>query len=136
MSQLMQKHTKNQKTRAEKKPTKNQVVEDDGALREALSDTLQLAGYAVESAADGSAALDILANHKMDIVVSDVQMRPMDGNLLLKSIKKNYPALPVVLITAYGTIQKAVSAMHDGAVDYLVKPFAADVLVDVVDRSA
>jgi len=112
------------------------VVEDDSALREALSDTLQLAGYAVESAADGSAALDILAKHKMDIVVSDVQMRPMDGNLLLKSIKKNYPALPVVLITAYGTIQKAVSAMHDGAVDYLVKPFEADVLVDVVERYA
>jgi len=117
-------------------PSKVLVVEDDGALREALSDTLQLAGYSVVSAADGSSALDILAKHKMDIVVSDVQMQPMDGNALLKQIKKEYPTLPVVLITAYGTVEKAVSAMHEGAADYLVKPFEADVLVNVVDRYA
>lgn len=112
------------------------VVEDDGALREALTDTLQHAGYTVASAADGGAALDILAKHQMDIVVSDVQMRPMDGNTLLRNIKKAYPTLPVVLITAYGTVQKAVSAMHDGAADYLVKPFEADVLVSTVERYA
>lgn len=112
------------------------VVEDDNALREALSDTLQLAGYSVASAADGTSALDILAKNKMDIVVSDVQMQPMDGNALLKNIKKSYPTLPVVLITAYGTVQKAVSAMHDGAADYLVKPFEADTLVDVIERYA
>ncbi len=112
------------------------VVEDDNSLREALSDTLQLAGYTVASAADGSAALDILARNEMDLVVSDVQMKPMDGHTLLKNIKKNHPALPVVLITAYGTIQKAVSAMHDGAADYLVKPFEADVLVNLVERYA
>ena len=112
------------------------VVEDDNSLREALSDTLQLAGYTVASAADGTAALDILSRDKMDLVVSDVHMTPMDGHTLLKNIKRNHPALPVVLITAYGTIQKAVSAMHDGAADYLVKPFEADVLVNVVERYA
>lgn len=117
-------------------PARVLVVEDDGALREALSDTLQLAGYAVLCAADGGSALDVLAKHKVDIVVSDVQMQPMDGNILLKHIKKEYPTIPVVLITAYGTVQKAVSAMHEGAADYLVKPFEADVLVNVVDRYA
>src|SRR3569832_606098 len=136
MSQLMRKHTENHKSGAVMNPSKVLVVEDDGALREALSDTLQLAGYSVVSAADGSSALDILAKHKMDIVVSDVQMQPMDGNALLKQIKKEYPTLPVVLITAYGTVEKAVSAMHEGAADYLVKPFEADVLVNVVDRYA
>ncbi|MEK7322222.1 MAG: sigma-54 dependent transcriptional regulator [Pseudomonadota bacterium] len=112
------------------------VVEDDNSLREALSDTLQLAGYSVASASNGAIALDILARNQMDLVVSDVQMKPMDGHTLLKNIKKNHPALPVILITAYGTIQKAVSAMHDGAADYLVKPFEADVLVNVVERYA
>src|SRR3569623_503458 len=136
MSQLMRKHTENHKSGAVMNPSKVLVVEDDGALREALSDTLQLAGYSVVSAADGSSALDILAKHKMDIVVSDVQMQPMDGNALLKQIKKEYPTLPVVLITAFGTVDMAVSAMHEGAADYLVKPFEADVLVNVVDRYA
>jgi len=112
------------------------VVEDDNSLREALSDTLQLAGYSVASAANATAALNILARNRMDLVVSDVHMTPMDGHSLLKNIKKNHPALPVILITAYGTIQKAVSAMHDGAADYLVKPFEADVLVNLVERYA
>src|SRR3569832_626664 len=136
MSQLMRKHTENHKSGAVMNPSKVLVVEDDGALREALSDTLQLAGYSVVSAADGSSALDILAKHKMDIVVSDVQMQPKDGNALLKQIKKEYPTLPVVLFTVYGTVVKAVSAMHEGAADFFVKPFEADVLVNVVDRYA
>jgi two-component system response regulator FlrC len=110
------------------------IVEDDVSLREALSDTLQLAGYSVFSVAGGNAALNILENEKVDIVVSDVQMTPMDGHTLLKGIKKNHGALPVILITAYGTIQKAVEAMHDGAADYLVKPFDVDALISLIER--
>jgi two-component system response regulator FlrC len=108
------------------------IVEDDPALREALSDTLELAGYPVQSASEGGAALDILAQQSVGMVVSDVQMRPMDGNSLLRRIKQVYPNLPVLLMTAYGTIEKAVKAIHDGAVDYLVKPFEADLLIDKV----
>jgi two-component system response regulator FlrC len=66
------------------------------------------------------------------MVVSDVQMRPMDGHTLLREIKASHPEMPVLLMTAYGSIEKAVAAMHDGAVDYLVKPFEAEVLVSKV----
>jgi len=110
------------------------VVEDDAALREALCDTLELAGYEVMVAADGHAALQMLEKHNVGMVISDVQMRPMDGHGLLKAIKSQRPALPVLLMTAHGSIPQAVAAMHDGAVDYLVKPFEAEVLVAMVSR--
>jgi len=110
------------------------VVEDDVSLREALSDTLQLAGYLVSRVADGAAALRILEEEHFDVVVSDVQMGPMNGSDLLRNIKKIYPQLPVILMTAYGTIQKAVEAMHNGAADYIVKPFEIDALVNLIER--
>ncbi len=112
------------------------VVEDDDLLREALSDTLQLAGYQVVSAEDGSRALRLLNAELVDLVVSDVQMAAMDGHALLRNIKKQWPRLPVVLMTAYGSIEKAVKAMRDGAADYLVKPFEAEVLIEMVTRLA
>ncbi len=108
------------------------IVEDDAALREALGDTLELAGYVVKLAEEGSVALEVLQQATVDMVISDVQMRPMDGHCLLREIKSHHPQLPVLLMTAYGSIQQAVEAMHDGAVDYLVKPFEAEVLVNKV----
>jgi two-component system response regulator FlrC len=108
------------------------IVEDDPALREALSDTLELSGYSVVTAEEGRSALQVLKQAPVGMVVSDVQMQPMDGHTLLKEISKGYPDLPVLLMTAYGSIEKAVMAMHDGAVDYLVKPFEAEVLVSKV----
>jgi two-component system response regulator FlrC len=108
------------------------IVEDDPALREALSDTLELAGYPVRVAEEGQSALEILRQESVGMVVSDVQMRPMDGHALLREIKTTHPELPVLLMTAYGSIEQAVAAMHDGAVDYLVKPFEAEVLVSKV----
>lgn len=114
------------------------VVEDDAALREALSDTLHMAGYGVLVAEDGRAALEILADAKLGqqlgMVISDVQMQRMDGLALLKQIKVQRPELPVLLITAYGTIKSAVDAMRNGAVDYLVKPFEAEALIQRVSR--
>ena len=108
------------------------IVEDDFDLQEALSDTLKLAGYNVLEASNGNAALDMLANEQVDMIVSDVQMDGMDGHTLLKRVKNQHPEIPFVLMTAYGTIQKAVEAMQSGAVDYLVKPFEAEVLVNMV----
>ena len=110
------------------------IVEDDSDLREALSDTLKLAGYSVLEAHNGNVALDMLSNEEVSMVVSDVQMEGMDGETLLKRIKSIHAEIPVVLMTAYGTIQKAVEAMQNGAVDYLVKPFEAEVLVNMVSR--
>jgi len=108
------------------------IVEDDADLREALSDTLKLAGYHVWEASNGNAALNLLNNEDVGMIVSDVQMDGMDGQTLLKRVKAQYPEIPVVLMTAYGTIKKAVEAMQAGAVDYLVKPFEAEVLVNMV----
>lgn len=110
------------------------IVEDDTALREALCDTLSLSGYQVTAAADGVEALRTLEHDDIRMVISDVQMKPMDGHVLLKRIKALHPDMPVVLTTAYGTISKAVEAMRDGAADYLVKPFEAQVLVNMVSR--
>lgn len=108
------------------------VVEDDGALREALCDTLEMAGYETVSAENGEQALKQLEQASVSMVVSDVQMDKMDGHTLLKEIKARRPEMPVLLMTAYGTIEKAVESMHDGAADYLVKPFEADALVSQV----
>ncbi len=110
------------------------IVEDEPTLREALCDTLGLAGYPVTAAGNGREALDVLSQGEIAMVISDVQMKPMDGHALLEQIRRQRPDIPVLLMTAYGTIQKAVEAIQSGAVDYLVKPFDADVLVEMVAR--
>ena len=110
------------------------VVEDDIALREALADTLQDAGHSVMTAGDGSEALQVLDQHSIGLVVSDMQMEPMDGRQLLQRVRSSWPDLPFIVITAYGTIEKAVGMMREGATNYLVKPFEADVLVEIVER--
>ncbi len=110
------------------------IVEDDPNLREALCDTLISDDLTVLEAGSGREALEILGREPVGLVVSDIQMKPMDGHELLGAIRRQYPGLPAVLMTAYGTIEKAVDAMRDGAVDYLVKPFDSSALLDVVQR--
>ncbi|OOZ42122.1 sigma-54-dependent Fis family transcriptional regulator [Solemya pervernicosa gill symbiont] len=110
------------------------VVEDDRSLREALVDTLEFSGYQVEAAHDGCMALEMIDNDEIAMVVSDIQMPEMDGMSLLRKVKAKRPDMPVILMTAYGTIEDAVSAMRVGAADYLVKPFEADALVEMVAR--
>jgi two-component system response regulator FlrC len=105
------------------------IVEDDVSLLEALVDTLELAGLSVAAASDGLEALERLAQTPVRLVISDVQMRRLDGLGLLGQIRQRHPDLPVLLMTAFGTVEKAVEAMRLGAVDYLVKPFAAEELV-------
>ncbi|MEJ6654603.1 MAG: sigma-54 dependent transcriptional regulator [Pseudomonas sp.] len=108
------------------------LVEDDKALREALADTLLLGGYDYLEAADGKQALAVLQQHNVAMVISDVNMPGMDGHALLRVLRERHPQLPVLLMTAYGTVQNAVEAMRDGAVDYLVKPFEPSALLDLV----
>jgi len=110
------------------------VVEDDPCLREALCDTLEIAGFPVLSTDDGESACKIMKSQSIGMVVSDVQMQPMDGFELLKNMKETAPTIPVVLMTAFGTVQKAVEAMQEGAVDYLVKPFDAKLLIEKVSE--
>lgn len=110
------------------------VVEDDYELLEALKETLELAGYQILTAGDGKQALDVLEDNEVNLIVSDIQMPVMDGQQLLKQIRLKAIDAPMILMTAYGTIQQAVDAMRDGATDYMVKPFEAEVLVNMVSR--
>ena len=112
------------------------IVEDDNELREALCDTLELAGFDFLAAEDAERALVLLQEHQVDMVVSDVNMPGMDGHELLEKIRAGYPALPVMLITAFGQVNKAVEAIKAGAVDYLMKPFDSDALISAVRRFA
>ncbi len=112
------------------------VVEDDLDLREALVDTLELAGISTIEAEDGEAAVVRLKESVVDMVVSDVNMPGMDGHALLEYVREQFPAIPFLLITAYGQVDKAVDAIRHGAVDYLLKPFDADTLISAVQQFA
>jgi len=105
------------------------VVEDDSELQEALVDTLELNGFevvAVSSAEDALVALD----DEIAMIFTDIRMDGMNGYDLMTRIRAIKPYLPIVLMTAYGTVEQAVEAMKAGAVDYILKPFEADVLVE------
>ena len=80
------------------------IVEDDPALRDALCATVELAGFGVKAAENASEALQLIEAQPFSLVVSDVQMKGMDGHALLQKVKASIPELPVVLMTAYGTI--------------------------------
>lgn len=105
------------------------VVEDDSELQEALVDTLSLNGFEIISVSSAEEALTAL-DDEIGMVFSDIRMDGMDGYALMMRIRAIKPYLPIVLMTAYGTIEQAVDAMKAGAVDYIVKPFEADVLVE------
>ncbi len=110
------------------------VVEDDPSLREAIGDTLELAGRAYVAVDGGEAALRVLGEQAFSIVVSDVRMMPMDGIALLKEIRARLPHLPVVLMTAYAEVDKAVDAMRSGACDFLLKPFEPQALLAHINK--
>lgn len=112
------------------------VVEDDDALRDALCVTLECAGHRVLGAADGPAALAQIEGNTLHLVVSDLKMEPMDGIALLAEVRRRDPMLPVLLMTAFGDVDKAVAAMRGGACDFLLKPFEPQVLLQHVERYA
>ena len=110
------------------------VVEDDASLREAIGDTLELAGRPYIAVDGGEAALKVLAEQAFSIVLSDVRMMPMDGITLLKEVRQRLPHLPVVLMTAYAEVDKAVDAMRSGACDFLLKPFEPAALLAHINK--
>ncbi|MDP3815122.1 sigma-54 dependent transcriptional regulator [Pseudomonas sp.] len=112
------------------------LVEDDRALREALADTLALGGHDFRAVDCAEAALLAIGQEPFGLVVSDVNMPGMDGHQLLAQIRQRQPQLPVLLMTAYGAVERAVDAMRQGAADYLVKPFEPKALLTLVDRHA
>ncbi|SFO87617.1 sigma-54-dependent transcriptional regulator [Pseudomonas borbori] len=112
------------------------LVEDDRALREALADTLALGGHDYRVVDCAEAALAALAQEPFGLVISDVNMPGMDGHQLLALIRQRQPQLPVLLMTAFAAVERAVDAIRQGAADYLVKPFEPKTLLALVDRHA
>lgn len=105
------------------------VVDDEAAQRDILGGFLRKQGYEVREADSGAAALGLLRAEMVDLVLTDVRMPGMSGLDLLREGRALNPELPVVVMTAYGTIADAVAAMRDGAVDYLTKPVDLDALL-------
>lgn len=110
------------------------VVEDDADLREAICDMLEINDISYIEAENGQQAQLQLAEHDVALVLSDVQMSPGNGYQLLEFINQNHAGLPVILMTAYGSIPQAVDAIQAGAVDYLVKPFEVSELVKTLQQ--
>ena len=111
------------------------IVDDELNMRLVLSAMLKKEGFEVSSASNGREALQILQSNKMALVITDLNMQGMDGMDLLTQISSNHPQIPVVMITAHGTIATAVEALKKGAFDYITKPFDLDDLKNIVSKA-
>jgi two-component system response regulator FlrC len=111
------------------------VVDDEPQMLIALQETLRRSGYAVTAAASGAEAILRLKEKRFNLVVTDMRMPEVGGLDLLRKVRSISPDIPVVLLTAYGTVQSAVDAMRHGAFDYLLKPFSSESLEGVVRRA-
>jgi two-component system response regulator PilR (NtrC family) len=111
------------------------VVDDERSMRDFLKILLGKEGYQVETAADGHQALESIAEHSFDLVITDIRMDGMDGLELLNSVKEQHPSLPVVIITAFASPDDAVFAMKNGAFDYISKPFNVDEIKSVISSA-
>ena len=108
------------------------VVDDEPNIRRILEVAFDKMGWAATVAEDGLGAIDCLDGHSFDCVLTDVTMPGMTGYELLREVKARRPELPVVIMTAFGTIPQAVQAIRDGAFEYITKPFDLDVLKKIV----
>lgn len=111
------------------------IAEDETVLRESLAELLVEEGYEVLQADHGKAAYGVVLDRPVDLVLSDVRMPEMDGMTLLSHLQKIAPQTPVIVMTAYGTVESAVAAMRSGAYDYLLKPVNFDDVLLKVQRA-
>ena len=111
------------------------VADDDEAVRLSLERALTREGYGVVLATDGQAALDRLRQGGIDLLLSDLKMPGLTGLELLKLAKEVAPDVDVILLTAFGTVEEAVRAMKDGAIDFLTKPLQRAQLLRVVRQA-
>ncbi|MBU4177138.1 MAG: sigma-54-dependent transcriptional regulator [Desulfurivibrionaceae bacterium] len=110
------------------------IVDDEQNMRVALFEALSRNGHDVAVAENGQMALEMIAKHPPDLVVTDIKMPGMDGLELLRQVKALRPELPVVIMTGFATVDTAVEAMKQGAFDYLLKPFPVEVIEETVAR--
>ena len=115
--------------------TKVLVVDDKQMMRDSVGATLQRAGFQVVAAGDGATALNHVARHRPAAVITDLKMPEMDGLELLTRLRGADDQLPVVLMSAYGSVDAAVRAMKSGAFDFIQKPFEGDQLVMTMRRA-
>ena len=112
------------------------VADDEANLRRVLSAQLERDGYEVRVVADGAEAIEALDAHHIDVVVTDLRMPRADGMQVLAHTREHYPDVPVILITAHGSVDTAVEALKLGAFDYVTKPFDRDELRNVIAKAA
>ena len=110
------------------------VVDDDPAMRVALTESLKLLGYSTQTAISGEDALARLNEKPVAAILTDMKMSGMSGIDLFHNVNKRNPKIPVIIMSAHGTIDTAVSAIQLGIVDYLVKPFSQERLLEVVKK--
>jgi DNA-binding NtrC family response regulator len=110
-------------------------VDDDKAIRTSITETLELAGFAVRACESAEAAIPYVTPGFRGIVISDVQLPAMDGFGLMRYVIDTDPAVPVILVTGHGYVSMAVKAMQEGAYDFIEKPFQMDRLVEVATRA-
>lgn len=110
------------------------VVDDESSARSALTELLRDENFEVQSAGDGFKALGRLDNFTPDVVITDLKMPGMNGIALMEKVRERLPEVPVVVMTAFGTVESAVEAIQQGADDYLTKPLHLGQLLVVVER--
>lgn len=110
------------------------IIDDERSIRDSLQQTLDIEGYLARAFASAPEALDALTNTFEGIIISDINMPKMSGLAFLKHALQIDAELSVVMLTGHGDISTAVSAMRDGAYDFLEKPFSTDHLLDVIRR--
>ncbi len=119
-----------------KKKSEILVVDDEDIVRESLRDWLEGVGYAVQAAASAEEALEILKKKKYSIMLADLVMPGLNGIELMQEAKKMYPTLATVIITAHATIQTAITAIREGAFDYIEKPFCPEKVELLIEKLA
>ncbi|KPK15241.1 MAG: Fis family transcriptional regulator [Myxococcales bacterium SG8_38] len=112
------------------------VADDEGNLRRVLKAQLQHDGYEVHCVGDGEAVLEAMSEHHIDVLITDLRMPKLDGMQVLKAVSERHPDVPVIMITAHGTVDTAVEALKLGAFDYVTKPFDRTELRAVVSKAA
>jgi len=111
------------------------VIEDKESMRKMVAQTLAEEGYQVETAADGPEGVEKAKSNEFDLVITDMRMPDMDGLDVLSEIKKQNAETAVIVMTAYGTIETAVSAMKKGAFEFMTKPFDSEHMLMLVDKA-
>ncbi len=108
------------------------IIDDEKSILDLLSVVFKKKGYRVKTSLSAKTALELIDKEEFDLILTDIKLPQMSGMKILKYVKEKYPAMPVVMITAYGTIKQAIEALKMGAMDYIVKPFNMEELKIIV----